>query len=404
MRPHRPFGAVLGACALALSVSVAAAPFVPANDALVLEVLPTRQQDEALRAVTAGRRELAELPVTAPNRAQLAADVAYRYYRLAQRRGDPRYVGYAQAVLAEWPFPQAAPDAIRIARALTAQFVHDFAAADTDLSAVLAQDPHHLEARSYRAILNLVQARFDAARADCQAMLERVGEGADLVVDACLPTIMSVTGEAREAYRRFTVALSRHGSASASARLWVLTRLGETARRLGDDALAARHFGDALALDITDQYLLASQAELLLDQHDPEAVIRRLSPHSANDVLLLRLALAAQASGHADARRHEQTLRDRLDAARRRGDELHLADAARFALAFDGDAAAAVALAQRNWALGQREPADADILMRAALAARQPAAAAAALEWMTLSRHEHPQLRALADQLRSLPR
>ncbi|HEY0887235.1 MAG TPA: hypothetical protein VGE20_18220, partial [Ramlibacter sp.] len=91
-------------------------------------------------------------------------------------------------------------------------------------------------------------------------------------------------------------------------------------------------------------------------------------------------------------------LRERFAAAARRGDRLHEQEAARFELDVEGRPAAALALATRNYEL-QKEPRDAHILMRASLAAGQPQAAKAALEWLQSSGYEDPALAALARQL-----
>ena len=62
---------------------------------------------------------------------------------------------------------------------------------------------------------------------------------------------------------------------------------------------------------------------------------------------------------------------------------------------------AALELARANYAQ-QREPADARLLLEAALAARQPAAAEPALKWLAESGIESVALKALAAQLGSL--
>ena len=67
-------------------------------------------------------------------------------------------------------------------------------------------------------------------------------------------------------------------------------------------------------------------------------------------------------------------------------------------MALQADAGRALALAQSNFAV-QREPADARILMEAALAARQPAAAAPAREWLQTHRVESVVLQSLASKL-----
>jgi hypothetical protein len=83
-----------------------------------------------------------------------------------------------------------------------------------------------------------------------------------------------------------------------------------------------------------------------------------------------------------------------------RGERLHLGEEARFALAF-GDAAEALALAAENFSL-QREPRDARVLLEAALAARDRAAAQPALALLERSRLEDARLHALAARVRAL--
>src|SRR5262249_20308787 len=82
-------------------------------------------------------------------------------------------------------------------------------------------------------------------------------------------------------------------------------------------------------------------------------------------------------------------LRSRFDAAALRGDKLHQQEEARFNLYLIGDKAKALALAQENWTL-QREPRDARILLEAALAMKDPAAAPGALQWLRDAGHEGP--------------
>jgi hypothetical protein len=94
------------------------------------------------------------------------------------------------------------------------------------------------------------------------------------------------------------------------------------------------------------------------------------------DALLLRRAIAHQQLRHApEARAAAATLQARFAAARLRGENFHAREEARLALDVLGDAPAALKLAQANW-VHQKEPADALLLLRAALAAGQPQAAA----------------------------
>ena len=68
-------------------------------------------------------------------------------------------------------------------------------------------------------------------------------------------------------------------------------------------------------------------------------------------------------------------------ASRARGDTVHQREEARYALALNGDAAMALELARRNFAV-QREPADVRVLVEAALAARDAAVVREVREWL----------------------
>lgn len=382
----------LGSCPPAL-----AAPYRPADDGQILERLPTR----LLGAEQKTLRELRSRLQSTPQDAQLAADLAERYYRLAQRTGDPRYIGYAQSVLLPWPAGSAAPPEIRTVRAQVAQFLHDFDAALADLDAVLATDPANLGARSYRAIIQLVKADYAKASADCKELERRIR---GLVAGACLPTVAAVTGQAESALATLAQLLKTYPAAPANEKLWVFNRLAEINQRLGRAAAAEHWYRQALAIGITDQYLLATYAEFLLDQRRATEVVELLKAHVPNDVLLLRLALAEATLGAPAAAEHRAMLTDRYEASRRRSDKLHLADEALFALHLDSQPAAALRLAQENWAMLQREPSDARVFLEAALAARDPAAAKPALDWLNETGHQDVVIRRLAGQLAELGR
>jgi hypothetical protein len=115
-------------------------------------------------------------------------------------------------------------------------------------------------------------------------------------------------------------------------------------------------------------------------------------------VLLLRLALAGRAASHPRTGEWLSQLRDRFEAAAQRGDRLHEQEAARWELELEHDAPKALAYAKSNYTR-QKEPRDAEVLLRAALAARDPAAAQPALEWLKTSGYEDPGMQALAGKL-----
>lgn len=394
LRPRAlQFMTVAIASLLVAAAPAISAPYRPHDDAQVLERLPGRlagnEQQKALRELRGRLRDQ-------PGNPQIAAELAERYYRLAQRTGDPRYVGYAQSALSPWPPGSAAPADVRTVRALIAQFLHDFDGALTDLDAVLAANPADLGARSYRAIIHLVKADYDQAAKDC-AELERLAQG--LVANACLPTVSAVVGRSEPAIARLTRLLDTHRSAPPNEKLWVFNRLGEINQRLGRWEEADAWYRKALAAGIDDQYLLATYADFLLDRNRPAEVVTLLQSHVPNDVLLLRLALAEKSLAMPETATHQAMLADRYDASRRRGDKLHLADEALFALHFSKQATTALNLARENWDLMQREPSDARILLEAALAAGDQTGAKPALDWLRATEHEDVMIRQLAARL-----
>jgi hypothetical protein len=107
------------------------------------------------------------------------------------------------------------------------------------------------------------------------------------------------------------------------------------------------------------------------------------------DALYLRLALAlaAQATGDPGFIGYRNDVAARFEAARRQGDTLHVRDASRFTLEIEHDGPRALDLARQNWAV-HKTPYDARVLLAAAIACRDPAAARPVLEWVISTRLE----------------
>ncbi len=388
---HLAFAVLLGA-----SLPVSAAPFVPASDAQVLERLPMAPGDPIARELRRLRTELA----AQPGNADIASRLANRYFELAMADGDPRYVGYAEAALAPWLGRGSIPPSLHVIRGLLRQYRHDFAGALSDLEAALGADGSNVEARAWRAAIFMVQARYGNARAECAALAPYSSE---LFATGCFAYVDATTGKTRAAYDTLASALQRNTSAPARSKLWNLTRLAEMARRLGEPAAAEKHFRAALALGLTDNFLLAAFADFLLEQNRPREVVTLLKDWARSDTLLLRLALAEARLSLPSSEKRIQALEDRFAEAGLRGEQLHLQEEARFRLYLGKNAAGALKLAEANWQ-SQREPRDAAILIAAALAARNPKAAKPALDWLEESGFEDRELRRDADSIKALSR
>jgi len=388
---------LLRALALASLAFVAhAAPYVPTDDATVLERLPVRPGDPVARELRQLRAEL----TANPRKRDTAVRLAERYFALASSEGDPRYVGYAQAALKPWWDLPAPPLDALVMRAILKQYSHDFSGAMQDLEAATREDANNARAWSWRAAIHMVQADYEKAREDCVALQKLESE---LYAVGCVAYLDGTTGKAAAAHRALSAVFARNADAPPEVKVWVLTRLAEMALRKGDVKQAEEHFRAAYSEPINDQFLLAAYADFLLDQGRPDEVIPLLVDWGKSDILLLRLALAEQALRAQKAREHIGALRSRFDAAALRGDKLHQQEEARFNLYLLGNKEKALALAQENWKL-QREPRDARILLEAALAMKDPKAAQAALDWLERSGHEDPALRSTAEKLKALKR
>ncbi len=366
-----------------------AAPRIPTDPAEVLERLPLRPGDTASRELAGLRAAVARAATEAPTDPQPAAQLAERYYDLAVARGDPRYVGYADAVMA--PFARSQAPAVLAMRGQLRQYRHDFDAALADFALALKADPQFAAAHSWRAAIFLVQADYPAAKVECDA-LEALGRVT--LYGACIGLTRAYGGQMEAGFAALQHALA--GARDAGNRLWLLTRMGEVAAWRGQPAKAEQYYRAALALGIDDGYLLAAWSDFLLDQNRPDEVVKQLGRWETSDGLLLRLALAETTLKLPAAEAHVKALHDRFAAAKVRGDTTHRAEEARYELHLAGNAAASVIVAAANYKV-QREPRDARALLEAAIAARDAAAAQPVRDWLKSSGFEDAHLRKLGE-------
>lgn len=382
-----------------LAVPAVAEPFIPRDDAEVLERLPIRPADDVRAAEL--RRLRAELSEH-PGDVARAADLAWRYVEIGRAEADPRYYGYAQAALAPWWQMPQPPSGVLLLRATLRQNRHDFSGALDDLERLLRVEPRNVRAWLTRAVVLQVSGDVEAAVESCLP----VRRSAPLLAAGCMASAGGLAGRAEPSYRLLSRTLDNAalvGSpSSVEHRQWALTTLAEIAERLGWHEAAEQHFQDALALDRRDVYLLGAWADFLLDRGRAEEVVALLAEERRADALLLRLALAEARVDSPDLEAHVAILRARFAEARRRGDGLHLGAEARFRLHLEGDAAAALALALDNWQ-HQREPIDARLVLEAALAAGDVEATRPVVELIERTGLEDVRLAALVEGLADLP-
>ena len=368
--------------------AAAAAPYQPAADTEVLERLPN--QAGSRRELRELRRQVAEHPTDL----RLALDLAGRYIELARADSDPRYNGYAEAVLNPWLSAENPPPEALVLRASLRQNRHEFSSAMDDLSAALGRQPRLAQAWLTLAVIFEVQGRYDDALRSC-VPVSRLSPA--LVSAVCVNSALSLSGDAGPAYGRLDAALRRLSAADQEV-LWAHTTAAEIAERLARHDEAERHYQRSRDLGIRNVYLLAAYSDFLLDRGRHRDVVDLLRHEIRADPLLLRLALAERGLDLPEATVHREALAARFAASRLRGDSTHRADEARFALHLMDEPTRALALATENWSL-QREPRDARILLEAALAAGTPQAAGPVLEFVRRAHLEDARLAALIDRI-----
>ncbi|WP_395685067.1 hypothetical protein [Caenimonas koreensis] len=377
--------------ALLAAAPALAAPFTPKSDDEVVEKLPSTASDPSIRRVDSLRKQLA----ARPDDSALRIEIGRRYFDLAMAQGDPRYVGYATAAIA--PLEKAAPNDANywLIKGLLQQYSHDFASAMKSLQRASELDAKAPDPVAWRAAINMVQAQYPQALGECTRLVPLADP---LQAQACTAYVQAATGQLQPAYDALLKEFNATQGLPPEFVVWIRTRLAEMATRLQRTDEAQMHFTEALKLGVTDQFLLGAWADFLLAQKRPAEVMTLLKDWERSDILLLRLAYAGKAANDSRAAGWAAQLRDRFQAASLRGDRLHEQEAARFELDIEGNAKKALDLATRNYT-SQKEPRDAEILMRTALAAGDAKAAQPALDWLRTSRYEDPTLSALASQL-----
>ncbi len=380
--------------AIACTGPLGATPFIPENDAVVLERLPT-----TLGGGSGELRGLRDRLARTPTDIKLAVDLAGRYVDLGQVQSDPRYYGYAEAALGPWWKLADPPSDVLFLRAAIHQSRHEFDAALHDLSRLLEKDPRYPQAWLMKAVVLIVRADYQGALRACEVL---AGLRQAFLAFSCMGSVASLSGQAEGGYELLRIAQAQSQNATTSERVRLETLLGKTAERLGDWERAEKHFQEARRLAPHDAYLLGAYADFLLDRGRPTEAAALLGEETRIDGLLLRLTLAEHAGGSPGIEAHIEELRARFAASRQRGDTLHQGDEARFRLYLLNDPEAALTLAQANWRV-QREPRDARILMEAALAAREPEAARPVLEMLERTQLQDPALRRLAKELEARP-
>lgn len=296
-----------------------------------------------------------------------------------RRAGDSRLVGAALPVLRPFLDTGATAETLRLA-AEARQYQHDFPGALTLLDRAIQTDPQATDALLMRSTVHLVQGDLQKAEQDC-ALIHALRPDIGLM---CQSTALTMTDAAPAVASRLTD-LMQSGRLDPTLHTWATSLLGEIALLQNQPDQAETHLRQVL---LSDRFALRERlmlADLMLSQSRNTDVIALLADAPATDGVLIRRALATGDAGITEqlATRVTQNLQLGLTA--------HAREDAMYYLLLARDPVQALDRARTNWAL-QHEFEDATLLLTAADAAGQPAAAQPVLDWIKANNITVPRL------------
>jgi Tetratricopeptide repeat len=221
-----------------------------------------------------------------------------------------------------------------------------------------------------------VQGDYPTALQDCARIAALRADVGFL----CEATALTLTPDAPAIATRLTAILAQPSALDPALIPWATSLLGEIALMQGDAAMAEAHLASVLAADPGAQREQLMLADILLASGRADEVEALLQSAPDTDGVLIRRVLAARAQGD-DLPDTVALLATRAQRSLDLGFVAHAREEAMFYLMIAADPARALERAAANWAL-QHEYDDARLLILAADAAGNPAAATPVLTWM----------------------
>lgn len=378
---------------MGVSLSAWAQPrLTPAPDQIVLPASVHAQNNQAgsLREVEREWRK---------NRNDLPASLNYAraVFLLGLTEGDLRWYGSAKAALQPWWGAATLPADGHFLRALVKQGFHDFKGGIEDLSAAIAIDPTQPEYWSWRFSLNLLTANMPAARADCDAIGQRFGRDEG---QACAATLMYRTGQAQQAISLLNRLVDLPDYQGPFTQDWLRYHQGEAYRTAGQYEQAIAVWEKHVQARPNSHLVKLTLTELLNQQGQFAKARRYANTDSPTDALLVQALLASRGLKDGDTQRLADLFENRMNNQSLRGESLIERPTMVYLITYGRDNAKGLELAADNWST-QNEPADAVLLVQAALKANQPRRAEPVLAWMKSTGYTDPVLKALAEELQT---
>ena len=321
--------------------SIHAKPYIPSDDNQILERLP--KGSKSLNSVVL-RKALKELK---SNSSDLKAVVnfARNCIELTRSESDPRYLGYAEAVLK--PLLKKNNPDVLVLYATIKQSNHSFNEALSILDDALKFDPSNEQAWLTKAQILTTLGKYSEAKQCCLHLLTKSNQLASI---ACISSAASLNGSTDKSYKlleQITDTL-QNTYVSNNEKLWAYTLLAEMAARKGNKSNAQKQYKKALILNPNDNYLLASYSDFLLDENNPHEAINLLKDKTKSDSLFLRLIIAEKKLNSPGFENHMNELKNRFIENSKRGENIHEREEAIFNLDILNNPATALEFAQKN--------------------------------------------------------
>ncbi|UXI69481.1 tetratricopeptide repeat protein [Tahibacter amnicola] len=350
----------------------AAEPYVPSDDGEVLVQLPAslRGQQTRIDGLKAQRD-------AAPTDVTVATELASHYLDVARRDRNLRYYGYAESAIQPWLSRADVPLATLVVRADIHQYFHRFDAAKADYLQVVRANPAYSKAWFSLAMISAAQADHETALAHCQALMRLNVHSWKL----CRGAVSGGTSGIAQGQALLRSALDEIPSSAVDERIWALTALADIAVRLERIDEADIYFKEALALRKDSADVLLPYADFLLEQGRAQDALAVLANDGDTLNGAVRRCLALQVTSPGDIDACRLALKARFADSALRGDPPYFNEEVRANLYLFDDAARALALAKENWQM-VKTPADAQLLLRAGLAANDVDAVTAVRQWL----------------------
>ena len=345
---------------ICFAINVAADPFVPNNDSMILTILDSNISDQHSSKLN----QLKTLQRKYPLDHNIAIDLARLYITMAKTQTDPRYYGLAHSIIKPWWNTKDNTDVMLI-KANILEFDHKFSDALVELNKILSIKPH-TQSLLMRANIYQVTGDYQKVTQDCTRLLYRASP---LVSSTCQFSVSGFTSNSiktNEQIADLLLLLQNTMNASNDIQLWVLGLAAESASLNNEWIDAEKIKKQSLAIKDNDVYILSLYADLLLKQQRFQECIQLLKPHINQTTLLVRYLVAEkQLYGKLKATHVQNDFDLRIREDDIKGDQRHLREYSFYQLYVQKNINLALKNALTNWH-NQKELIDSLILYRAA--------------------------------------